>query len=83
MKIVDLSRELYHRTPTYPGHSAIIHGMWKTHEESFVDGGNVHGLASMYFAMPDHGGTHFEQHGRGNCDHVRNESNGRAGAAAP
>src|ERR1700685_3028951 len=60
VKIVDLSRELYHRTPNYPGHSAIIHGMWKTHEESFADGGNVHGLASMYFAMPDHGGTHID-----------------------
>ena len=60
MKIVDLSRELYHRTPSYPGHSAIIHGVWKSHEESFADGGNVHGLASMYFAMPDHGGTHID-----------------------
>jgi kynurenine formamidase len=60
VKIVDLSRELYHRTPNYPGHSAIIHGTWKTHEESFADGGNVHGLASMYFAMPDHGGTHID-----------------------
>jgi len=60
VKIVDLSRELYHRTPNYPGHSAIIHGVWKTHEESFADGGNVHGLASMYFAMPDHGGTHID-----------------------
>ncbi len=60
MKIVDLSRELYHRSPSYPGHSAIIHGVWKTHEESFADGGNVHGLASMYFSMPDHGGTHID-----------------------
>ena len=60
MKIVDLSRELYHRTPSYPGHSAIIHGVWKSHEESLVDGGNVHGLASMYFSTPDHGGTHID-----------------------
>ena len=60
MKIVDISRELHHRAPNYPGHSAIIHSMWKTHEESFADGGNVHGLASMYIAMPDHGGTHID-----------------------
>ena len=60
MKIVDLSRELHHRAPSYPGHSAIIHGLWKSHEESFADGGNVHGLASMYFSMPDHGGTHID-----------------------
>ena len=31
VKIVDLSRELYHRTPSYPGHPPIMHGIWKTH----------------------------------------------------
>ena len=60
MKIVDLSRELYHRTPSYPGHPAIIHGVWKTHEESFADGGGVHGLSSMFITMPDHAGTHID-----------------------
>ena len=43
MRIVDLCRELYHRTPSYPGQPPIIHGVWKTHAESFVDSGNVHG----------------------------------------
>src|SRR4051812_4444294 len=60
LKIVDLSRELYHRTPTYPGHPPIMHGVWKTHEESFVDSGSVWGLASMFISMPDHGGTHID-----------------------
>ena len=60
MKIVDLSRELYHRTPSYPGQPPIIHGVWKNHEESFRDSGNVHGNAVMYFSMPDHGGTHID-----------------------
>ena len=60
MKIVDLSRELYHRTPSYPGQPPIIHGVWKTHEESFVESGNVHGNSVMYFSMPDHGGTHID-----------------------
>ena len=41
MKIVDLSRELYHRTPAYPGQPPIIHGIWKTHAEAFADSGNV------------------------------------------
>ena len=45
MRIVDLSRELYHRTPSYPGQPPIIHGVWKTHEEAFVDSGSVHGNA--------------------------------------
>ena len=32
MEIVDLSRELYHRTPSYPGHPPVMHGVWKSHE---------------------------------------------------
>ena len=60
MKIVDLSRELYHKTPTYPGHPPIIHGVWTTHEESLAASGNVHGLSSMFISMPDHAGTHID-----------------------
>ena len=60
MKIVDLSRELYHKTPTYPGHPPIIHGVWTTHEESYAASGNVHGLSSMFISMPDHAGTHID-----------------------
>ena len=36
MRMIDLSRELYHRTPTYPGQPPIIHGIWKTHEGPVV-----------------------------------------------
>ena len=60
MRIVDLSRELYHRTPSYPGQPPVIHGVWKTHEEALADSGNVHGNSVMYFSMPDHGGTHID-----------------------
>ena len=60
VKIVDLSRELYHRTPSYPGHPPIIHGMWKNHEEVLADSRNVYGLSSMFISMPDHGGTHID-----------------------
>jgi kynurenine formamidase len=58
--IVDLSRELYHRTPQYPGQPPIIHGVWKSHEEAYADSGNVHGNSVMFFSMPDHGGTHLD-----------------------
>ena len=60
MRIIDLSRELYHRTPTYPGQPPIIHGVWKTHEEAFVESGNVQGNSVMFISMPDHGGTHID-----------------------
>jgi len=58
--IVDLSRELYHRTPSYPGHPPVIHGVWKTHEESYAESKNVYGLSSMFISMPDHAGTHID-----------------------
>src|SRR5262249_30644018 len=60
MRMIDLSREVYHPTPTYPGQPPIIHGIWKTHEESFVESGNVQGNCVMFFSMPDHGGTHID-----------------------
>ena len=60
MRIVDLSRDLYHRTPSYPGQPPIIHGIWKTHEEAFAESGDEHGNSVMYFSMPDHGGTHID-----------------------
>src|SRR5438270_2403317 len=59
MRIIDLSRELYHRTPSYPGQPPIIHGVWKTHEEAFAESGNVHGNSVMYISMPDQGGAHL------------------------
>ena len=60
MRIVDLSRELYHRTPSYPGQPPVIHGIWKTHEEAFADSGNIQRNSVMFFSMPDHGGTHID-----------------------
>ncbi len=60
MKIVDLSRELHHRTPTYPGHPPVIHGVWKSHEDAFAESGGVHGPSSMFISMPDHAGTHID-----------------------
>ncbi len=57
-KIVDLSREIYHRTPQYPGQPSIIVGVWKTHEEARAEA--AWGNAVMYFSMPDHGTTHLD-----------------------
>lgn len=60
MKIIDLSREIYHRTPSYPGQPSIIVGVWKNHEEATRDSGGLWGNAVMYFSMPDHGTTHLD-----------------------
>jgi len=60
VRIVDLTRELYHRAPTYPGQPPFMYSVWKTHEEAYVDSGNVHGNAVNFFTMPEHGGTHLD-----------------------
>ena len=61
MKIVDLSRELYHRTPSYPGHPPVMPGSGRaTRELPWSKSGNVHGLSSMFISMPDHAGTHID-----------------------
>src|SRR5262249_45304845 len=60
MRMIDLSRELYHRTPTYPGQPPIIHGVWKPQEEPFADPGNLHGTWVIFSPSPDQGGTHID-----------------------
>src|SRR3954467_3727365 len=37
-----------------------MHGVWKSHADSFAEGGGVHGLSSMFISMPDHAGTHID-----------------------
>ncbi len=60
MKIVDLSRELYHRTPSYPGQPPIITRRLERPTKAFADSGNIQGNSVMFFSMPDHGGTHID-----------------------
>ena len=60
MNIIDLSRDMYHRMPTYPGQPPMIHGVWKTHQEAFEESGNIHGNAVMHITMSDHAGTHMD-----------------------
>ena len=61
VKIVDLSRELYHRTPSYPGHPPVMHGVWKTHEESLSSPAMCTGwprCSSRWSTMPAPISTH-------------------------
>src|SRR6201999_831824 len=60
VKILAGKLEVYVRTTSYPGHPTSVHAIWQTHEDSFVESGNVHGLASMIISMSDHAGTHID-----------------------
>jgi kynurenine formamidase len=60
MKLIDLSRELYHRTPTHPSHPPVVLTDWNTHAEIREDGGVTFTSRSMVMSMGDHAGTHVD-----------------------
>ena len=41
MELIDLSRELFHRTQTHPSHPPVIVTVWGDHSEKKVAGNTV------------------------------------------
>lgn len=60
MRIVDLSRELYHRTPAHPSHPPVVMTVWNDHEEKKEADGVAFSSKAMSLAMSDHAGTHID-----------------------
>lgn len=60
MKLVDLSRELYHRTPTLPNHPPVIVSEFGTHADIRRDGDVTFSSRTMVLTMGDHSGTHVD-----------------------
>lgn len=60
MKLIDLSRELYHRTPTHPAHPPVVVTDWNTHAEVRRDGDVSFTSRSMVMTLGDHAGTHVD-----------------------
>ena len=60
MKLIDLSRELYHRTPVLPNHPPFVMTRFSTHDEIRRAGKVVFSSATNYIAMGDHAGTHVD-----------------------
>jgi kynurenine formamidase len=60
MRLIDLSRELYHRTPTHPSHPPVVLTDWNTHDEIKQDGEVTFTSRSMVISMGDHAGTHVD-----------------------
>lgn len=58
-KIIDLSRELYHRSPAHPFHPPVILTQWDTHQEKKA-GDTIFRSASYALSMSDHAGTHVD-----------------------
>lgn len=60
MKLIDLSRELYHRTPTLPNHPPVVMTEYGTHADIRRDGDVTFSSRTMVMTMGDHSGTHVD-----------------------
>ncbi len=60
MELIDLSRELFHRTQTHPSHPPVIISVWGDHSEKKVAGNTVFTSKALSIALSDHAGTHVD-----------------------
>lgn len=60
MKLVDLSREIHHRTPTHPSHPPVTMGRWNWHDEKKYADDVEFSSASLFMTLGDHAGTHVD-----------------------
>src|SRR5262245_42463709 len=60
MKLIDLSRELYHRTPPHPSHPPIAIATWYDHDEVKIAGNTRFTSKALFMSMSDHAGTHVD-----------------------
>lgn len=60
MRLIDLSREIYHRMGRHPNHPPVIVTPYNTHDEIREAEGVKFSSATLALAMGDHTGTHID-----------------------
>ena len=60
MRLVDLSREIHHRTPTHPSHPPVVQSVWYDHDEVKTAGQTRFTSKALFLSMSDHAGTHVD-----------------------
>lgn len=60
MELVDLSRELFHRTQVHPSHPPVVMTVWNDHAEKKYAGNTVFSSKALSIAFSDHAGTHVD-----------------------
>ena len=60
MRLVDLSRTIRHRTPTFPAHPPVTMMVWNDHDEVKQADGVTFTSKSLFLTMGDHAGTHVD-----------------------
>ena len=60
MQLIDLSRELYHRTQVHPAHPPVIVTTWNDHDQVRVAGTTRFSSKALAISLSDHSGTHVD-----------------------
>lgn len=60
MELIDLSREIFHRTQTHPSHPPAVMTVWGDHSEKKVAGNTVFTSKALSISLSDHAGTHVD-----------------------
>lgn len=68
MQLIDLSREIHHRTPAHPSHPPVVTTVWNDHDEIKSAGDTKFSSKALYLSMSDHAGTHVDAPSHFNSD---------------
>lgn len=60
MELIDLSREIFHRTQVHPAHPPVIMTVWNDHSQPKKAGNTTFTSKAMAISMSDHSGTHVD-----------------------
>jgi kynurenine formamidase len=60
MQLIDLSREIHHRTPAHPSHPPVVMTVWNDHDEIKRAGVTEFTSKACYLSLSDHAGTHVD-----------------------
>src|SRR3546814_15521491 len=60
MQLIDLSREIYHRTQVHPSHPPVVMSVWNDHSEIKKAGNTEFSSQAMAISLSDHSCTHVD-----------------------
>jgi len=60
VELIDLSRELFHRTQVHPSHPPVVIATWYDHSEKKRAGNTEFSSKALFLAFSDHAGTHVD-----------------------
>ena len=60
MQLIDLSREIFHRTQVHPSHPPVVVTVWNNHSEIKRAGNTEFTSKALALSISDHSGTHVD-----------------------